>query len=310
MNATSDPTIRCLGHESGAAWTLYNGDCVEVVKQMPPCSVDLAIYSPPFSDLFVYSESERDMGNNEDDTEFIEHYAHLLRELFNVIRPGRMAAVHVSDLPSRKSREGFIGLRDFSGEVIRAHQAAGFHYHSRITIWKDPVREMQRTKSHGLLYKNIREDSTRNRVGMPDYVLIFKRPPTTPSEEDMAVKVSHMPDEFPLDQWQQWASPVWMDIDQGDTLNVRIARDDADEKHMCPLQLPVIERLAGLYSNPGEVILSPFAGVGSEGVGALRLGRKFVGVELKESYFKRACLNLREEERDDQVPLFGAPVAR
>lgn len=309
MNASPN-SIRCLGHDSGAAWTLYNGDCVEVVKQMPPCSVDLAIYSPPFSDLFVYSESERDMGNCADDTEFVEHYAHLLRELFNVIRPGRMAAVHVSDLPSRKSREGFIGLRDFSGEVIRAHQFAGFHYHSRVTVWKDPVREMQRTKSHGLLYKNIREDSTRNRVGMPDYVLIFKRPPTSPAEEEMAVKVAHTPDEFPLDQWQQWASPVWMDINQGDTLNVRIARDDADEKHMCPLQLPVIERLAGLYSNPGEVILSPFAGVGSEGVGALRLGRKFVGVELKESYFQRACLNLREEERDDQVPLFGAPAAR
>lgn len=306
MNAPIPATVRCLNYESGAAWTVYHGDCVEVVKQFPAASVDLAIYSPPFSDLFIYSESERDMGNCADDQEFAEHYAHLLRELFNVVRPGRMCAVHVSDLPSRKSREGFIGLRDFSGEVIRAHQFAGFHYHSRVTIWKDPVREMQRTKSHGLLWKNIREDSTRNRVGMPDYVLIFRRPPITPDEERQAVKVAHTPDEFPVEKWQQWASPVWMDINQGDTLNARIARDDADEKHMCPLQLPVIERLCGLYSNPGEVVLSPFAGVGSEGVGALKLGRKFVGVELKESYFKRACLYLREEERDDQVQLFGA----
>lgn len=298
--------INCIDHQAGINWTMFRGDCVEVVAQLPPMSVDVAIYSPPFSDLFIYSESERDMGNCESDDQFSEHYAHLLRSMFNVLRPGRMACVHVSDLPARKSKEGFIGLRDFSGEVIRAHQAAGFHYHSRITIWKDPVTEMQRTKSHGLLYKNIREDSTRNRVGMPDYIIVFKRPPLTKAEEDSIVKVSHTQEQFPLDQWQEWASPIWTTIDQGNTLNVRIAREDKDEKHMCPLQLDVIERLAVLYSNPGEVVLSPFGGVGSEGVGALRLGRKFVGVELKESYFRRACANLADEERTDQVSLFGA----
>jgi len=317
--------IKCINHDSGTNWTMYRGDCVEVVAQMPDASVDLAVYSPPFSDLFVYSESERDMGNCVDDDEFTEHYLHLLQSMFRVIRPGRMAAVHVSDLPARKSKEGFIGLRDFSGDVVRAHQRAGFHYHSRITIWKDPVREMQRTKSHGLLYKNIREDSTRNRVGFPDYILVFKRPPMSNAEEAMAAPVTHTRATFPLDQWQEWASPVWategdigaepfgadphgvwMDIDQSNTLNARAARDSKDEKHMCPLQLDVIERLCGLYSNPGDVVLSPFGGVGSKGVGALKLGRKYVGVELKESYWQRACYNLRAEESVDQMSLFGA----
>lgn len=315
--------IQCLNHDSGAAWTMYNGDCVEVVRQLPAASIDCAIYSPPFSDLFVYSSSERDMGNCSSDDEFTEHYAHLLSAMFRAVRPGRVCAVHVSDLPARKSKEGFIGMRDFSGAVIRAHQAAGFHYHSRITIWKDPVTEMQRTKSHGLLYKNIRDDSTRNRVGFPDYILIFKRPPISKAEEDAVVKVSHTVKTFPLDQWQDWASPVWttngntgadtfeamplpvwMDIDQSNTLNFRAAREKADEKHMCPLQLDVIERLCGLYTNPGDVVLSPFGGIGSEGVGTLRLGRKYVGVELKPSYFRAACKNLRMEEDDRQGVMF------
>jgi len=316
--------ITCIDSAHGENWTMYRGDCVEVVAQMPSCSVDFSVYSPPFADLFIYSESERDMGNCSNDGEFGEHYLHLLQHMFRVVRPGRICAVHVSDLPSRKSKEGFIGVRDFSGDVIRAHQAAGFHYHSRVTIWKDPVREMQRTKSHGLLWKNIKDDSTRNRVGMPDYVLIFKRPPTTKAEEEAMVKVSHTPREFPVAKWQQWASPVWktdgetlgdtfemhplgvwMGVDQSRTLNARAAREGSDEKHMCPLQLDVIERLCGLYSNPGDVVLSPFGGVGSEGVGVLTLGRKFVGVELKDSYFRRACLNLRNEENTEQVGMFG-----
>jgi len=315
--------IKCLNHDSGSSWTMYNGDCVEVVAQLPPASIDCAIYSPPFSDLFVYSSSERDMGNCASDDEFSEHYAHLLTAMFRAVRPGRICAVHVSDLPARKSKEGFIGMRDFSGAVIRAHQAAGFHYHSRITVWKDPVTEMQRTKSHGLLYKNIKDDSTRNRVGFPDYILIFKRPPTSKAEEDSIVKVSHTPATFPLDQWQKWASPVWttegqtgadtfeaisksvwMDIDQSNTLNFRAVREHADEKHMCPLQLDVIERLCGLYTNPGDVVLSPFGGIGSEGVGVLRLGRKYVGVELKPSYFSAACANMRAEEDDRQGVMF------
>jgi len=296
--------IQCLNAEHGEAWTMYNGDCVEIVGQLPDRSVDCTIYSPPFSDLFIYSDSERDMGNCANDVEFAEHYAHLLREMFRVLRPGRMACVHVSDLPARKSKEGFIGLRDFSGDVIKAHQAAGFHYHSRVTIWKDPVTEMQRTKAHGLLYKNIQCDSTRNRVGMPDYVLIFKRPPTTKQEEDAVMPVTHTPQDFPLDDWQKIASPVWMTVDQGNTLNVRIARDNGDEKHMCPLQLDVIDNLLRLYSNPGDVVLSPFGGVASEGVGSIRRGRKFVGVELKPSYFGTGCSNMRQEEGLNQGSLF------
>ena len=298
-------TINCLDSAHGENWSMYNGDCVEITRQMPSCSVDLSIYSPPFSDLFIYSDSTSDMGNCSGDAQFSEHYGHLLREMFRIVRPGRMCAVHVSDLPARKSREGFIGLRDFSGDVIRAHQAAGFHYHSRITVWKDPVTEMQRTKAHGLLWKNIKEDSTRNRVGMPDYILVFKRPPITKAEEEMARKVQHTSEEFPVSQWQQWASPVWMDIDQGRTLNVRNARGQGDEKHMCPLQLDVIERLAVLYSNPGEVVFSPFGGVGSEGVGSLAFGRRYVGSELKPEYFAQAVKNLTAAESSDQVKLFG-----
>ena len=197
------PTIECLDAHVHEQFAMYNGDCVEVVGQLPDRSIDCSIYSPPFSDLFVYSDSERDMGNCVNDSQFAEHYAHLLREMFRVMRPGRLACVHVSDLPARKSREGFIGLRDFSGDVIRAHTAAGFHYHSRITVWKDPVTEMQRTKAHGLLYKNIRTDSTRNRVGMPDYILVFKRPPTSKKEEAHVSRVTHTPEDFPLDLWQK-----------------------------------------------------------------------------------------------------------
>ena len=316
-------TIQCLDSAHGEKWSIYRGDCVELVKQMPDRSIDFSVYSPPFADLFIYSESERDMGNCASDDEFMAHYGHLLNEMYRVMRPGRICAVHVSDLPARKSREGFIGLRDFSGDVIRAHQAAGFIYHGRFTIWKDPVREMQRTKSHGLLYKNIREDSTRNRMGMPDYVLLFKRPVTSKAEEGEVVKVTHTPDTFPLDDWQQIASPVWttresdndrkiahldhvwMDIDQGNTLNGRLARDEKDEKHMCPLQLDLIDRLCLMYSNPGEVCLSPFTGIGSEGVGAVARGLRFVGCELKDSYFAVATRNLEATEDKRQVQLFG-----
>jgi DNA modification methylase len=317
-------SIRCLDSRHGENWSLYHGDCVEVVRQMPACSVDFTVYSPPFADLFIYSESERDMGNCSSDEQFAQHYGHLLTEMFRVMRPGRIAAVHVSDLPARKSKEGFIGMRDFSGDVIRAHTAAGFHYHGRFTIWKDPVREMQRTKSHGLLYKNIKEDSTRNRMGFPDYVLLFKRPPITKQEEEHVKHVSHTPEQFPLDDWQQIASPIWssnstdndrklrhlhhawFDIDQSNTLNARLARGKDDERHMCPLQLDVIDRLCLMYANPGEVCLSPFGGIGSEGVGALKRGLRYVGVELKRSYFELNAKHLAEEEGSAQISLFGA----
>lgn len=292
-------TINCLDSAHGENWSMYHGDCVEVLSQMPDESMDLAVYSPPFSSLFVYSASDRDMGNVADDEQFFEAYGFVVRELYRVLKPGRICAVHVSDLPARKSVEGYIGVRDFSGATVIAHEREGFNLHGRVTVWKDPVTEMQRTKALGLLWKQLRTDSTKSRPGMPDYVLFFRKP------GDNAVPVAHTAQQFPVHQWQQWASPVWMDIDQSDTLNVRIAREDNDERHMCPLQLPLIRRVVTLYSNPGEVVLSPFGGIASEGVGALEMERRYVGVELKESYFKRACVNLRDAENIDQLTLFG-----
>lgn len=316
--------ITCIDSRMGENYAIYNGDSCEVLPQIPEKSVDLAVYSPPFSDLYVYSDSERDMGNSTQQ-EFAEHYSHLLRGLFRVMRPGRLVAVHCMDLPSRKSVEGWMGLRDFSGDLIKMHTAAGFHYLSRITIWKDPVTQMQRSKAHNLLYKNIQEDTTRNYVGLPDYILLFRRP-VLDGEDGDTVKVKQTPETFSLDQWQQWASPVWpvnwseipdtwrdpvwMDIDQQETLNGergrREARDEEDEKHICPLQLPTIRRLVKMYSNPGEVVLSPFLGIGSEGYVSLQERRRFVGVELKGSYFRTAAANLASIENAKQVSLFGA----
>lgn len=316
--------ITCIDSRMGENYAIYNGDSCEVLPQIPEKSVDLAVYSPPFSDLYVYSDSERDMGNSTQQ-EFAEHYSHLLRGLFRVMRPGRLVAVHCMDLPSRKSVEGWMGLRDFSGDLIKMHTAAGFHYLSRITIWKDPVTQMQRSKAHNLLYKNIQEDTTRNYVGLPDYILLFRRP-VLDGEDGDTVKVKQTPETFSLDQWQQWASPVWpvnwseipdtwrdpvwMDIDQQETLNGergrREARDEEDEKHICPLQLPTIRRLVKMYSNPGEVVLSPFLGIGSEGYVSLQERRRFVGVELKGSYFRTAAANLASIENTKQASLFGA----
>lgn len=304
MNMTT--TINCLDSRHGTDWTLYRGDCVDVVRQMPDCSVDFSVYSPPFANLYTYSDSERDMGNCEDDAEFLEHYAFLVRELYRCLRPGRLVAVHCKDLVNYKSSAGMAGLRDFPGDLIRVHQAAGFSYHSRVTIWKCPVTEQQRTKAHGLLYKQLRKDSTFSRQGLAEYVLVFRKWARDDSDEDQALveRVGHTFDSFPLERWQEWASPVWMDIDQTDVLNTEAAREDRDSKHMCPLQLDLIERCLTLWSNPGNVVLSPFAGVGSEGHVSLRLGRKFVGVELKESYFLEAARNLSAARA--QLGLFGA----
>lgn len=302
----SPRTIEALDHASGQDWTLYQGDCVPVAQQLPDRSVDLALYSPPFSSLYTYSDADRDMGNAEDDAQFLEHYRHLAVELHRILRPGRVAVVHCKDLVNYKNSAGKAGLRDFPGELIRIHQEVGFAFHSRITIWKCPVTEMQRTKAHGLLYKQLRTDSTFSRQGMAEYVLVFRRWPENEDEQEEIVPVTHTKDGFSLDQWQQWASPVWMDIRHMNVLNVAMAREDRDEKHMCPLALDIIERALVLWSNRGETVFSPFAGIGSEGVGALRLGRKFLGVELKESYFKHAAENLRGEGCQAEMPLFAA----
>jgi hypothetical protein len=240
--------------------------------------------------LFTYSDSECDIGNNATDDGFADHYRHMLAEKTRIMKPGRLAAVHCSDLPFTKWKDGMIGIKDFSGHLIRLYEEAGWILHSRVTVWKDPVVEMTRTKALGLLYMQLKKDSTRSRQGMADYVLVFRAPGenTEPVGQDAA--------KFPVEQWQQWASPVWMDIRQTNTLNVQQARDNADDKHICPLQLDLIERCILLWSNPGDVILSPFMGIGSEGYVALKQKRRFVGVELKRSYYDVAVKNLLNAE--------------
>lgn len=291
--------IRCLDEAHGAAFTAYHGDCVDVFRQLPDACVDMTVYSPPFSSLFTYSDSAADMGNSGTDEEFLQHYGYLIAELFRVTVPGRLSAVHCSDLPLQKWRDGVVGIKDLSGMIIRAHEEAGWVLHSRVTIWKSPVVEMTRTKALGLLYKQLQKDSARSRTGMADYLLVFRK------DGDNPKPVAHTPTEFPLDQWQEWASPVWMTVNQTRTLNVAAAREPQDERHLCPLQLDVIERAIRLWSNRGDVIASPFMGVGSEGVGALGLNRRFVGVELKESYFRQAVRNLESVDRQGEFAFNG-----
>ena len=269
---------------------------------MPDESVDFSVYSPPFGNLFVYSESANDMGNSADDDEFGAHYAFLVREKFRVTKPGRITAVHCSDLPMTKWRDGVVGIKDFSGQIIKIHQDAGWVLHSRRTIWKCPITEMTRTKHVGLLYKQLKSDSAKSRGGMPDYLLTFVKPGVN---ED---PITHDPENFPVEQWQEWASPVWMTVNQTRVLNVQAAREANDERHLCPLQLDVIERALVMWSNPGDVVLSPFMGIGSEGWCAIKMRRRFIGVELKESYFRQAARNLQSQE-DGAATLFDAVAA-
>ena len=274
----------------GRNYGIYVADCIEVMAGLPDGLIDLAIFSPPFSDLFVYSDSERDMGNCGSHDEFMEHYRYFAENLYRAMKPGRIACVHCTDLPTRKGRDGFIGLHDFGGDLIKAHQAAGFVYHARCTIWKDPVVEMQRTKALGLLYKQLKKDSAMSRVGMPDYMLFFRKDEVNPEP------ITHTPDDLPVGEWQELASPVWMTVRQGNVLNGRMARGEEDERHICPLQLDVIERCLRLYSNPGDLVLDPFNGIGSTGFQALRMGRRYLGIELKPEYAGQAAKFLAEAE--------------
>lgn len=291
----------------GTDYVIYQGDCVSVAKQLPSNSVDLTVYSPPFSNLYVYGDSMLDMGNSADDNEFFEHYDFLIRELYRLTKPGRISAVHCKQLVNYKHSSGMAGLRDFRGEIIRRHVAAGWAYHSEVCIWTDPVLEMQRTKSHGLLYKQLRADSTFSRQGLPEYVCFFRK---WAADAEEVEPVTHTREEFPLDQWQQWASPVWMDIRRGDVLNKEEVKEEKDEKHIAPLQLSVIERAIGLYTNPGDVVLSPFAGIGSEIYQALRMRRRGVGIELKPAYWTRAVIHAnRALEERTQRTLFDMVTA-
>lgn len=279
----------------GNGWTLYRGDCVSVVSQMDPESIGLSVFSPPFSNLYIYSDYVEDMGNCADHEEFFEHFGFLIEQLYRVTKVGRLCAVHCNDQTRQKGIEGVCGIYDFPGDIVRAFEAKNWVFHSRVTIWKDPVIEMQRTKNIGLLHKQLKKDSCASRMGRADYMLVFRKWDDYP-EANFPDPVTQTAENFPVEQWQQWASPVWMDIRQTNVLQYQDAKAGDDERHICPLQLDVIERAIALWSNPGDVILSPFAGIGSEGYQAVKMGRRFIGVELKESYFTAAQRHLRDAE--------------
>lgn len=291
--------IRCLAEAHGERFAAYRADCVDLLSQMPEKCIDFSVFSPPFSGLYIYNDSIADMGNSADDAEFMQHYDYFVRGLHRVTKPGRLAAVHCKDLVFYQTQRGTAGLRDFPGMLVRAHEAAGWNFHSRITIWRCPVREMTKTKAHGLLYKQLRADSTFSRQGLPEYFLVFRK---WAKEGEEIAPVTHTTDEFPLDQWQEWASPVWMDTRETDVLNAE--RAPGDEKHICPMPLDLTKRAIALWSNRGDVVLSPFMGIGSEGVCALEMGRRFVGMELKAEYFNQAVEHLRS--RECQTGLFAA----
>lgn len=290
---------KVLDQTFGEGWALYNGDCVEVVAGLPDNSLDYAIYSPPFESLYTYSNSDRDFGNSKDRETFWGQYRFLIGEHLRATKPGRLVSVHCMNLPTTKFRDGYIGVRDFRGEIVRAHEEAGWIFHSEVCIWKDPVTAMQRTKALGLLHKTIRKDSAMSRQGIPDYLVTFRKPGENPDP------IIHTHESFPVEMWQRYASPVWMDVNPSRTLQHQSARENDDERHICPLQLDVIERGIELWTNPGDLILSPFAGIGSEGYCALKMGRRFVGAELKASYYRVACANLESATRES-LDMFAA----
>ena len=280
---------------TGDGWTMMLGDCVERIKEVESDSIGLSVFSPPFASLYTYSNSDRDMGNSKTDEEFADHFKFLIGELYRVIMPGRLVSFHCMNLPTSKERDGFIGIKDFRGELIRMFQDVGFIYHSEVTIWKDPVTAMQRTKALGLLNKQKNKDSSLSRQGIPDYLVTMRKPGDNPNP------ITHTNDDFPISVWQKYASPVWMDINPSNTLQYRAARENSDERHICPLQLDVIERAVKLWSNPGDTVLSPFGGIGSEGYIAVKDGRKYIGIELKKSYFDLACKNLAAAVEESQA---------
>lgn len=297
INANLNGSLMTKGYdtteESNEWFKIKRGDCVQLISEVESESIGLAVFSPPFAELYTYSSHLEDMGNSKDYNEFLTQFGFLIRELYRVMMPGRNVAIHCMDLPIQKGKEGFIGLRDFSGMILKAFEDAGFIYASRVTIWKDPVVEMQRTKALGLLHKQVKKDSTMSRVGIPDYVMIFRK------DGQRVSPVTNT--DLPVDLWQKYASPVWMDIDYGNTLQgFRNGREENDEKHICPLQLDTIERLIHLYSNKGDTVFTPFMGIGSEVYQAVKMGRKAIGFELKESYYNLAktnCLSAIEAKK-------------
>lgn len=282
----------------GKNYAIYNGDSCEVLEEIPTNSIHYSIFSPPFESLYTYSNDERDLGNCKTREEFYEQFTFIVKQLYRVIMPGRLVSLHCMNLPTSKEKDGVIGLRDFRGELIRLFQSIGFIYHSEVCIYKSPVQAMQRTKALGLLHKQLKKDSCMSRMGLPDYVVTMRKPGENPE------KVSHTNETYPVSKWQEvaspiwdmYASPVWWDIDMGNTLNRLAAKEEKDERHICPLALPIIERCVELWSNPGDIVLDPFDGIGSTGYQALLMGRKHIGIELKESYYNLACENLKQAE--------------
>lgn len=326
--------VMAMNEAHGEGWSLFHGDCVEVAQGLPDGSVHFTIYSPPFESLYTFSDDPRDMSNCRSSEEFWGQYRFLIEQCYRITKPGRLVSVHCMELPTSKLRDGFIGVRDFPGEVIRAHQAAGFIFHSRVLIRKDPVVAMQRTKAIGLLHKQLAKDSALSRMALADYVVTFRKPGENPEpiagEMDAYYGAETTPDgpltiednyhgrrvvkpgepRYSIAVWQRYAEPVWLDINQGDVLSRKDAREEADEAHIAPLQLTVIRRCVDLWSNPGDVVFSPFAGIGSEGYVALQMGRRFLGAELKASYWRQAVANLQQAEADAAAgDLFGRGAA-
>jgi DNA modification methylase len=284
-------------------YAAYNGDSCELIKNIPDNSIHYTIFSPPFASLYTYSNSDRDMGNSKGDDEFYTHFTFLAKELYRVTMPGRLLSFHCMDLPLMKERDGVIGLKDFPALVRQIFEDCGFIYHSKVTIWKNPVTEMQRTKALGLLHKQIRKDSSMSRQGIPDYIVTMRKPGENPE------KISHTHESFPVDVWQHYASPVWMDIKQSNTLQKKSARTEKDERHICPLQLDVIQRCIELWTNEGDIVLDPFAGIGSSPYVALTLNRRGIGFELKQSYFEQMKNNL-EIASNETENMGGYPVGQ
>lgn len=315
-----------IDQKTGKNWTVCRGDCVEGMRDLPDNSIDFGIHSPPFANLYIYSDSDRDMGNCKDNAEFFQHYRFAIDQMLRVTVPGRLCAVHCKDLPRYANVYGTTGLIDFPGAIIYEFEQAGWVYHSRVTIWKCPVIERERTNNNGLLHKTVQRDRSQVRQGMADYLLVFRKPPTEGLMSDKPISSPgfdryigeldpRQSKEHPspyarkskssaesIDIWQRYADPVWFDISQTNVLNYKKPTSENDVKHICPLQLDLIERSVHIWSDAGDVVLSPFAGIGSEGVGALRLGRKFVGFELKPEYYEEAIVNLSQAEKELSVP--------
>lgn len=290
--------MKVLNQKIEEFYSLYNGDSCEVLKEIPENSIHYTLFSPPFSSLYTYSNSDRDMGNSKNDDEFYKHFEFLVNELYRITMPGRLLSFHCINIPLMKQRDGVIGLKDFRGDLIKMFVNAGFIFHSEVCIWKNPVTEMQRTKAIGLLHKQIKKDSSMSRQGIPDYVITMRKPGENPEP------IEHTNESFPVDLWQKYASPVWMDIRQSDTLQKKSARAEEDERHICPLQLEVIKRCICLWTNPGDIVLDPFAGIASTNYMALRLDRRTIGVELKDSYYQQAVANCEMGMNEEIIDIF------